>query len=87
MAKKITNGTTTTTTTTRTAVAAKAAAPAASGSTSTPVRNSAIPKIAQGKRDITHEQIAIRAYEISQGPGAGSPDENWLRAERELRGA
>jgi len=26
-----------------------------------------------------------RAYEISQGPEAGTPEENWLRAEQELR--
>ncbi len=30
------------------------------------------------------EAIAARAYEISQGEDAGSPDENWLRAEHEL---
>jgi CHAD domain-containing protein len=28
--------------------------------------------------------IRARAYEISQGPEAGTPDENWLRAEREF---
>jgi hypothetical protein len=27
--------------------------------------------------------IRDRAYLISQGPDAGSPEENWLRAERE----
>jgi hypothetical protein len=32
-------------------------------------------------------RIARRAYEISQGEGAGDDAENWLRAERELRGA
>ena len=31
-------------------------------------------------------QIARRAYEISQGESAGSEEENWLRAERELSG-
>ena len=31
------------------------------------------------------ELIRRRAYEISQEPGAGSPEENWARAERELR--
>jgi hypothetical protein len=30
--------------------------------------------------------IRERAYEISQGPDAGTPEENWARAERELRG-
>ncbi len=36
--------------------------------------------------DVTYEDVARRAYEISQGEGAGSPEENWARAERELRG-
>jgi len=31
-------------------------------------------------------QIARRAYEISQSETAGSEEENWLRAERELSG-
>jgi hypothetical protein len=34
----------------------------------------------------TYEQIAQRAYEISQSPECGSEMDNWLRAERELRG-
>jgi hypothetical protein len=33
------------------------------------------------------EAIARRAYEISQSDQAGTPEENWARAERELRGA
>ena len=37
------------------------------------------------RRQPTHEQIARRAYEISQSPEARSPEENWFRAERELR--
>jgi hypothetical protein len=35
---------------------------------------------------ITNEQIRQRAYEISQEPDGGTEEENWLRAERELRG-
>jgi hypothetical protein len=31
------------------------------------------------------EMIRRRAYEISQGPDAGSPEDNWSRAEREIR--
>jgi hypothetical protein len=31
------------------------------------------------------EAIAYRAYEISQTESAGSPEDNWLRAEQELR--
>jgi hypothetical protein len=34
---------------------------------------------------ITDEQIAARAYEISQSEDAGSDEENWARAERKLR--
>jgi Protein of unknown function (DUF2934) len=34
----------------------------------------------------TEEAIAQRAYEISQSAGSGSDEENWNRAERELRG-
>jgi CHAD domain-containing protein len=32
-----------------------------------------------------HGSVGARAYELSQGPDAGTPEENWLRAERELR--
>ena len=53
---------------------------------SSPVRNSALPKAHPATRDITHEQIARRAYEIYISGSGGSPEENWLRAERELRG-
>jgi hypothetical protein len=35
-------------------------------------------------RGPTEEQIRLRAHEISVGPGAGTPEENWLRAELEL---
>jgi hypothetical protein len=33
----------------------------------------------------SHDDIARRAHEISQGPDAGSDEDNWHRAERELR--
>ena len=36
--------------------------------------------------NITDEQIRARAYEISQGPDGGTEEENWMRAEQELRG-
>ena len=53
----------------------------------TAVRNSPIPKAAApAKKVITQEQIAVRAFEISCGPNCGSQDDNWFRAERELRG-
>lgn len=54
----------------------------------TAVRNSAIPKtpkVATTNRVITHELIAERAYFISISGNGGSQDENWTRAERELR--
>jgi hypothetical protein len=58
--------------------------------TTTPVRNTAIPRSATptggARREITHEQIAKRAYEISISGSGGSELENWLRAERELKG-
>jgi hypothetical protein len=55
---------------------------------STEIRNSPIPKSAPApKREITHQMIAEKAYEISQTGYGGSPDENWFRAERELRGS
>jgi len=35
---------------------------------------------------VDEEAIRQRAYEISQGEDAGSAEENWARAERELAG-
>jgi hypothetical protein len=35
-------------------------------------------------REILPSDVAERAYAISQGEEAGSPEENWLRAEQEL---
>jgi Protein of unknown function (DUF2934) len=32
------------------------------------------------------EPVRRRAYELSQGEDSGTPEENWLRAEEELRG-
>jgi hypothetical protein len=42
--------------------------------------------VSEQEREVTNEEIAQRAYEISQSAEAGSDDDNWLRAERELRG-
>ena len=39
------------------------------------------------RHEVGHDAIARRAYEISQTDEAGTPEENWQRAERELRGA
>jgi hypothetical protein len=33
----------------------------------------------------SYEDIARRAHELSQGDDAGNDDDNWHRAERELR--
>ena len=60
-----------------------AAAPAVVVST-TPVRNTAIPKVTV-KKEVTHQMIAERAYYISQSGTGGSEYDNWVRAERELR--
>ena len=37
------------------------------------------------KGNVEVEAIRQRAYEISLGPDPGTPEENWLRAEEELR--
>lgn len=60
-------------------------------SKSTPVRNTPIPRAqsaAPTKKSnaVTAEMIAQRAYFISMSGNGSSQDENWLRAERELRG-
>jgi hypothetical protein len=57
---------------------------------SSPVRNSPVPKVAAkpavaAKREITHADIAKRAYEIWASGRGGSETDNWHRAERELR--
>jgi len=49
-------------------------------------RNSPLPRSEPSTRQITHDMIAKRAYEISISGQGGSQEENWLRAERELRG-
>lgn len=38
-----------------------------------------------GAEQMDGRAVRRRAHEISQLPGAGTPEENWLRAERELR--
>lgn len=62
------------------------AAPAAAATT-TPVRNTPIPKVAAPvRKEVTHEMISTRAYEIHLSGTGGSDVDNWHRAERELRG-
>jgi Protein of unknown function (DUF2934) len=55
--------------------------------TSVVSRNSPVPRPSPVKREITHEMIAKRAYEIYVSGKGGSQLDNWLRAERELRGS
>lgn len=75
------------------AAAPAKAAPKPTGST--PVRNTPIPMVAAvaapaaapaARREVTHDRIAARAYEIWHARG-GSADANWLAAEAELRAA
>ncbi len=56
--------------------------------TVTEVRNTSIPKLVTAGKPpvITRDQVARRAYEIYASGAGGSEGENWLRAERELRG-
>ncbi|HEY1922097.1 MAG TPA: DUF2934 domain-containing protein [Tepidisphaeraceae bacterium] len=51
----------------------------------TVVRNTPVPRAA-AKPVVTHEMIAKRAYEIYRSPRNRSQVENWLLAERELKG-
>ena len=69
-------------------VAPPVASAPAKVATTTPVRNSAIPKMppTPQKKAVTHEQIARRAYEISISGNGGSDFDNWIRAEKELKG-
>ena len=41
----------------------------------------------RSQRALDEHAIRSRAYEISQSQGAGTPEENWHRAEQELRAA
>src|SRR4051812_5063695 len=89
MAKK--TSTTVSKSTTASPVIAAAKAPAAGVASKTPVRNTVIPKAAVAARpaaqarELTYDMIAQRAYEIYCSGAGGSQDDNWHRAERELR--
>lgn len=54
----------------------------------TAVRNTAIPRVGDvvviPPKQVTHEMIARRAYEISISGSGGGELDNWLRAEHEL---
>jgi len=47
-------------------------------------RNTPVPRPA-AKRELTHEMVAKRAYEIHISGKGGSQTDNWFRAERELK--
>jgi Protein of unknown function (DUF2934) len=59
--------------------------PRKSARAATVSRNSPVPRSSSMKREITHEMIAKRAYEIFISGKGGTQIDNWLRAERELR--
>jgi hypothetical protein len=60
--------------------------PSKSTPASTVSRNSPIPRPGAMKREVSYEQIAKRAFEIYASGKGGSQVDNWLRAERELKG-
>jgi len=51
----------------------------------TPEEEEGAPTRRPGREPITRERIAERAYLISQSDRAATDEENWLRAEQELR--
>ena len=61
-------------------MASKKSTPSSKAAPKVVAKKAAAPKV------IGRDQIAVRAFEISCGPNCGSPDDNWFRAERELRG-
>jgi hypothetical protein len=46
--------------------------------------NPAVEDVTETEPEVTEEEIARRAYDISQSDESGTDEENWLRAEREL---
>ena len=64
---------------------ASKSAPRKSTPAATISRNTPVPRSATPKREVTHEMIAKRAYEIYRSGKASDQLGNWLRAERELR--
>ena len=70
----------------------KPAAKSSKPAKKTEVRNTAAPRASKGASiavkpvEVSQEMIAQRAYDIHLSGTGGSQDENWHRAERELRG-
>jgi hypothetical protein len=46
---------------------------------------STVSRSVTARREISHDLIARRAYEIFKSGAGGSTEDNWFRAERELR--
>jgi hypothetical protein len=65
----------------------KRQSPGASASGSAPSKKPTTRKPRTRAREISADGIAERAYAISLSDACGSPEENWLRAEKELRRA
>jgi hypothetical protein len=60
------------------------------GTRSIPTHDTAVSRphqqgIPRPVKNISHAQIAERAYMISISDQSGTPEQNWFRAERELR--
>jgi hypothetical protein len=65
----------------------KGAVTKATPAASTAVRNTPIPKITTAvRKEVTFDMISRRAYEIFISGTGGSEQDNWHRAERELKG-
>jgi hypothetical protein len=66
----------------------KVASKSVAAPTTTPVRNSAVPPKAAAAKKLppSYDQIALSAYLIWKSGQGGNQDDNWFRAERELRG-
>jgi hypothetical protein len=59
--------------------------PNATAEYETASRTSTTSRSVTAPRQVTHEQIARRGYEIFKSGTGGTPEDNWFRAERELR--
>jgi hypothetical protein len=71
---------------TRNSPVPKAVAPVAKPQVKPSISSAAAPRPGSAPRAVSHDEIARRAYEIWQSGQGGSDYDNWVRAERELRG-
>lgn len=76
----------------KTSTSKKPASKSSKPAKKTEVRNTTAPRAAKSASiaakpvEVTHDMIAQRAYDIHLSGSGGSQDDNWHRAERELRG-